>query len=133
MPMEVSWFVDKRIILIRHRGVITQDELIAAYAQTNRMIAEGDAPVHVIAHMLKMRRMPITVRALRTSLPEINDNIGWVINVTTHPLTKMFATIVNQLVGFKFRHVPTMDAAVQHLLHNDISLQVDTFIDEVSL
>ncbi|MBZ0290092.1 MAG: hypothetical protein K8I30_20880 [Anaerolineae bacterium] len=123
MAYQLSWYVDKRVLLGSFDGVVTPNDLIEVNSAATEMVRQGNPPVHDIIDALALERVPFDLKLLNRSIQMFKEpNLGWVVVIARNPLFGFFGTILSQAAGKHVRVVSTWDEALQTLIRADASL-----------
>jgi hypothetical protein len=124
MPIDVSWLYQKRIIKIRHQGRITSQQLIASFAESEKLTSQGIAPVHTIIDGREVDgTIEFSLGDLRKMIPKVSEGSGLVISIQPRALDRFFTSLGMQLAGAHYKFAPDEQTALQMLLEYDPSLQ----------
>lgn len=124
MPVSNEWQVQGRIVLMRFREELTAAEVIAANEELQHWIGgEGIAPVHVIADLSDVTRLPANIRELmgkmRVDHPEKS---GWTVVISSSPMARFIATVTAQVLHQKVRAASSQAEAWRYLWRIDPTL-----------
>jgi hypothetical protein len=124
MAGATRWFVDKRIVEIRLWGILTVDDIARVAQESQRMVREGTAPVHLISDLLAVEKFPSLLEVRSVSGRETVPGTGWQVIVVTNPVLRFFGSILMQLAGTNFHFVNTRQEAFAFLNGRDVTLPV---------
>jgi hypothetical protein len=122
VPVETSWYVEKRIFYQRFYGVVTLDDFPASMAQTEAHIAAGTPPVHAIADLRDIEKYPPLFRLSRIARRTQFDGMGWTIILVTNPILRFIGSMLTQFMVSNYRTVATLEDAVEFLRTYDSTL-----------
>lgn len=122
MAYEVSWLIDKRLMLISFSGVLTKEDLHAASEAAFLLAESGTAPVHSITDGTHLTSVEIGIDDLRKVMENRSYKSGWSVTVTPGRMERFLASIANQLFRMKSRHFATMEEAFAFLKDVDATL-----------
>ncbi len=118
MPMDVAWFLQGRIILMRSYGHITHEESETANEQLKLFFAQKEqAHIHTIVDQTDMLSFPIGLRAMQDSFSMINDpTAGWVLVFGSKNQVADFVTsMLAQIASLKYRKVSNLEDGINFL------------------
>lgn len=130
MSISTRWLVPERIIYSRMSDTITLDDLQMVNSTTQKMLAEGHAPVHHLVDVGAVEHFPRDLSRIRTIILD-NDNtsLGWTVMIGSNRLLRFMATILTHTVSARFGYVSALDEAIVHLAKRDATISPD----EISL
>ncbi|MCI0711186.1 MAG: hypothetical protein L0154_13595 [Chloroflexi bacterium] len=126
MAYEISWLIEKRLILITFIGVLSKEDLYAVSEAAFKMAESGTAPVHSITDGTSLTSIEIGIDDLRKIMENRSYKSGWSVTVTPGRMERFLASIANQLFRMKSRHFATYEEAITFLQ------AVDTTLPEIS-
>ena len=132
MPYELSWLVEKRVILARFHGVITAEELKRFLPEQHALVAEGTPPIHHINDTTDTGPFEVKLDKLQALLKMLKrpEGVGWYVEANPHPIGRMTSSIALQIAGRRHRVVSTLEEAVAFLQQNDETLPPITIPDQ---
>src|SRR5579863_10464736 len=124
MPTEVSWYIDKRVILEVMSGILTRQDLIENRKQVDAFGVLGSPPIYMITDVSRVQKFPLDFRAMRDSYGGHSTwNVAWVVLVGTNPLLPAFISGLAPLLRLKVRMVRTREDAFRFLEQVDPALK----------
>jgi hypothetical protein len=126
MPHQTSWYLEKRIILVKTQGAIDLQELAQIDSEIIQHIREGHQSelfVHIFVDALNMERMPGSIFEVNRTFKHLREpGLGWTIVIGSNPIARMVGTVVLQLTRMRFRMLPTWESALAFLAGQDSTL-----------
>jgi hypothetical protein len=127
MPINHSWFLPERIVLVHMAGIMTLDEIRDAFAESARYVESSSArKVHLLHDWRDLKRFPRNVMEIRRVLLARIQNprkIGWVVMFgTMNPLARFLMDMAMQTFRIRFRAFNTPEEALAFLRKMDASL-----------
>jgi hypothetical protein len=114
MALEMSWYVDQRVICSRFYDEITEEDLIVNGAQVEDYIKQGIRPLFFIIHTLDMTKYPTNLKealeAMGKTRPQSGD-IAWTVVVTDSRFINFIGTITSNVFKISLRTVKSLDEA----------------------
>lgn len=123
MPVDVSWYLEDRIIYSKYSGNITIDDIRNGTQQVKQLVYEGTPLVHNIAHLLEINNFPKNIRKIRNTVVRMDNNvIGWTVVINRNKLLRFIVSTVSQLARARFRIFDNQADAIDFLYRMDSSL-----------
>jgi len=123
MPIQVSWYQEKRVVLVQAWGEVSLQDLgdsnvkIAAYI---RQGGDTTSLIHVLAGVRTLKRFPTNLSELRQGNTYLREPaLGWVVLVGMSPLVRFLGGMVTQIMQTRFRMFPTFGEAFAFLKSQD--------------
>jgi hypothetical protein len=114
MALEMSWYIDQRVICSRFYGEVTEDDLIVNGAQVDEYIQQGTRPMFLILHTLDMTQYPTNIKealeAISKNRPQTGD-IVWTIIVSDNRFINFVSTITANFFKISVRSVKSLAEA----------------------
>jgi hypothetical protein len=126
MPYQISWYIDKRIILAEFSGDLTLQEAEAASGHVATLVAYGEAPlVHLIADASGLEKFPTQLSLLNGDASQHlrNPNLGWTIVISSSAITRFVSSIMTQVARVRFRMFASLEEGLAFLAEQDSTLQ----------
>lgn len=123
MPFEVSWYEPSRVILIRTVGDLSAEELSQSGDALRKYIEAGDIPIHLIADLSQLGKVPTSIAEIRKALGSLNKLSSSIIVGANNPVIKFMASVFAKLGGYEVRTVSSIDEAIEVITRLDPSLQ----------
>jgi hypothetical protein len=124
VPVETTWYVEKRIFYQRFYGIIGLDDFRLSLEQTGQFMAEGTPLIHAIADLRQIEKYPpmfdLTRMARRTGFP----GIGWTVIVVTNPVMRFIGSILTQFTVSHYHVASTLEDALDFLSSRDSTLEL---------
>ncbi|MFN8451322.1 MAG: hypothetical protein U0521_22755 [Anaerolineae bacterium] len=119
MPVDVSWFLDKRVLMCRFQGNVTIEEL-RDLAQTGIDSLETCSyPVmHSLYDAAALTSLPINLQSIAhaASRPYAHPKMGWIAIYNAHvPILAFAADMILRLFRVRYRIVNTQADALDFL------------------
>ena len=127
MPVEVSWYLEGYIVLVRYSGDVTlEDKRIGAEKEVEYLDA-GQAPlIHVLLDMTDQRSAPNQIKEIQAALDKALSHPakGWTLAYgNSDEKTETFVnTVVTQSYSVRYRTFATEQEAIKFLIYVDASL-----------
>jgi predicted regulator of amino acid metabolism with ACT domain len=128
MPSRVIWMVPAKVIRLQLLDFVTSEEIIAHMHEIERRVNDSfPSTVHVIVDFRTLTCLPTNIRFLAdvsrplAALPNVGNIV---ILGPKSPLIQTLATVVSQIVRFRYRVAQTISEAVEYLNHIDPELQL---------
>ena len=124
MAIEIQWYMEKRIIYSRFIDAITISTISQGSDIIATMVAEGDAPVHVILDAQELVSVPPNIRQLSQASDKVfsHDAVGVIIMIVKNPIQRFLGNLVLQLFGKTGKIVKTHEEGLATLQRLDILL-----------
>lgn len=124
MPHTVEWYLEHRVLYVRATGIITLEEIKESDADGDRLLAEGDAPIHTIVEHVDVVKVPASIQSIRQAMSHLgHPDMGWIILVSPNrSIWSYVGQIVAQMAMIPFRRFDTMGEALAFLNEADPSL-----------
>ena len=123
MPVEVSWYIEDRIIYSSYSGNVTIDDVRKGTQAVKKLAYEGTPLVHNIADMLEIDTFPKNIRQIRSVIEQLDNNIlGWTLIINHNKLLRFIVSSISQLAKARFRIFESGDEALDFLYRMDTSL-----------
>jgi hypothetical protein len=130
MPYQVNWYQDKRIIFNKLYGACDFESAVEASTQVSQLLAEGNAPIHLIVDMSDLQSFPTNVTRLNGMTSYLkNPSLGWVVVIGGNSLSKFVVNVISQIIKFRATQRFTLNDAVQFLESNDVTLAAQVVIE----
>jgi hypothetical protein len=125
VPIEVSWYVQGRVIYKRYYGVLTIGDLQASNALVAEYVASGKPLVHIIVNSQDVTKHPYSLKDINSTIPRtksFHDGLGWTVMVSTHYIHRFMGQMASQMTRARFQTAVSLDEALQFLSSVDDSL-----------
>ena len=119
MPMDISWYIPKKVISMRSYGDITLDDAIAANARVIELLDSSEEQfVHSIVDQSEMGEFPISMRKsaeIMTSMK--HPRVGWTVvyNPNSNKIADFIGSMVAQIGRIRYRKVSTKEEALDFI------------------
>jgi len=124
MPIKTKWLVEGRVILSVYTGDVTKPEYIDANNVMNRLLNQGQFPVHVIIDHDDAESVPTNITETLTLLTWLaHDNLGWHLISRPRAEVKFTSAVVSQANDNRYREFPDRIHALEFLEEIDDSLK----------
>jgi hypothetical protein len=125
MAVDVTWYLENRIIAVRLYDEVRAEEIEWIAEEMTRLIATSDYTlVHALIDVQNITRVPqnVGVVSRAASLIASNKRLGWAVHYgSDNFLLKFLSTMVGQIFKVRFRLLPDKAAAIRFLQEQDIS------------
>lgn len=126
MSYELSWYIDRRIVLARLTGDVSAEEIF----QNNQRIArdyvqQGQAPVHLLIDISGMEKFPSNLKQLKAASDILlrEHSLGWMVTVgKVNTLERFLTSTLTQMFGVRLHMTDTLARALAFLSKNDVSI-----------
>jgi hypothetical protein len=125
MPYQMSWAVEKRVILTTFSGKLTQTEFEQFIESMSMYVNQGQTPVHHISNSLGLEKVDIPLHKLRLLVKAygMTTHMGWQVDINNNSLNKMLVSLSTQFVGIRARTFSTLNEAVTFIKQLDLTLE----------
>ncbi|PJF21133.1 MAG: hypothetical protein CUN56_12645 [Phototrophicales bacterium] len=126
MPYDLSWYIEKRVMMIYLTGHITTEELYEMTDETRVLLEQGEGKVHALVDYSQAESIPRSLSTLVNEIKREKDpkqGITILIMPKTNKMMQFVANIMMQVIGLEFRQVQTMDEALNTLRRVDPTLE----------
>jgi len=124
MPFEMSWYLPKRVVLLRYYGHATVEDIDRVGDVSVQYVLEGTPPVHIIADMTEVETFPTNLRQSARAIRTIKDPaMGWTVIISTNPLMRVIIVTLSRLAGFRFHIATSREQARAFLVGVDATLK----------
>ena len=121
MPVETSWYVEKRVFYQRIYGKITIEDFMHARDEILAKLDEGRAPIHCMISLLGADSFPSLFDMQKVAFKQEHPATGWTLLIIDNHLIRFIAALVTQLSTQHFKTVSTLEEAVAFLGEHDPS------------
>lgn len=125
MPYSMSWFIEKRVMLIEVSGRIDLEEFERLHKDAFAYVAESPYRVHAIADLSRFEGMPTNFRMLAAATnKEKTANQGMTVLVMPKlvRVVRFVCSLIMQTLHLEYRMCETIDEAVQIIQNVDAAL-----------
>jgi hypothetical protein len=123
MSYEISWYHEKRVLLVRIQGELTLEDMRQCSDAIYETLDLGTAPTHVIADLREIGHFPASLIALKNAARYLtHPKIGWIVVIGGPMLAQMFAGILTRTTRINYHAAKTIEEAIQLLFEADPSL-----------
>ena len=123
MAVNISWYVENRVILAHVEGVVDDEGMHAFNTTIGDFLENGQAPIHLIVDTTEIKQFPTNLRTLRKSQAYLtHSNMGWIIVINTNPMLNFLVHVLTSVAHVKERTVKTFDEGKHILASLDASL-----------
>jgi hypothetical protein len=125
MSYQLSWHIEKRVILLSFPEEVTVNSAQDAGNKIRDYLEGGEAPVHFVIDMRKIRLSPTGLQTnLNLANSILHPNLGWVVTIGGTPVTTMMMILMAQIKRFKLHQTDSEAAALDFLQNKDESLKL---------
>ncbi len=123
MSYEATWYHEKRVILVRIEGNLSQEDARVYSDDIYQMMDEGIAPTHVIADLTKIGEFPHSLISLKNAARYLeHPKIGRIVVIGGPLLAQVFAGVLTRVARINYRSAQTVEEAIQLLVEDDATL-----------
>lgn len=124
MPFEITWLIEKRLVLERLSGVLTPEELEARILKAKQFLESGQPPVHYVIDMREVEKIPLNLREIRHAARLYrHPALGWTVTFgISNRIIHTLVTIAAKTIEARYRDFATQDEAIRFLYSLDPSL-----------
>lgn len=125
MPYNMSWYVDKRVILIEIIGKIQLEEFEQLHNEAFEYVEQSPYKVHAIADMSQFEAIPTNVKLLSSaSSKEKSHKQGMTVLVMPKMpgIIRFIASIILQTLRLEYRMCQTTEEAISILRNVDADI-----------
>lgn len=125
MSVEVDWFIRDRVILLRFNGNVTIRDVKEINRELVRCFHRTDASqVHILLDTRNVKHFPRNIDEIRQiSTAHKYPQMGWLISFGGNAAVLSFIeNLVAQILGLRYRRVPSMEHALYFLKQVDSTL-----------
>lgn len=132
MLENITWAVPGRVVQAVFSGAYTLEDVeLCLYRFGDMVVNEGQPPyVHIMLDGVAVTELDknilslIKVGQMMRELPKENNGVGWVLSIDPdpNPALKFIGNVVMQVSNTRYRHLHTVDEAVQFLIEVDGTL-----------
>jgi hypothetical protein len=123
MPYQVSWLLENRIILARHFGVLTGEELLAYLDESmamrdraNEINGPGGPLINTLTDARRLEASPMTLREIQPMMRALRQQrTGWSVYVHPGRMERFLAGVGHQFAGVRYRLFAAMPEAITFL------------------
>jgi hypothetical protein len=123
MAHVISWYLDKRIVLVQYSGTLTSTELQTAIPETFRMMDGGIPPLYMVIDVSAVEKFPMNLGELKRFTEAKHPSLSWVGMVGMNPLARFIISALSQFADLKIRPVNTVEEAVAYFSDIDNSVK----------
>lgn len=123
MPYELSWYREKRVVLVKIQGDMTLENAFEYSDAIYEMVDSGIAPVHIIADLTEIGKFPPSLISLRNATRYLlHPKAGWIMLIGGPIMAQVFGEVLTRLTRINFRLVTSFQEAADALLEADATL-----------
>ena len=98
--MEVSWLVEKRVILVVADKKLSLTDFVQGNREVIAHLDNGDASTHMVANFKGVVALPNTIQSLHKVLTFVNHpNLGWEVFITDIGFIQFLVHTINRTIG----------------------------------
>jgi hypothetical protein len=124
VPIEITWYVEKRVLYQRFTGVVTLEDFVISLKESRARLATGIPLVHTLVDTLTLEKYPPLRQLTRHMTPETGDNTGWTIIMVNNPLMRFAGSVLSQIGGSSFTMTGSLAEALAFLRARDGTLDL---------
>lgn len=130
MPYEVTWLVENRVMLARHYGVLTSEDLQAYLEESfamrdhaNEVLGKDGPLVHTLTDATEMESQTLGLGDMKSIVANLRQQrVGWSVYVNPDTVTRFLSSVGHQLVRVRYKAFSTMPEALAFLQEVDETL-----------
>lgn len=131
--IEVSWYLQDRVILAKPTPVLTKEVLENFSHEIQPYFAQGNALfIHVIWDCTQIKKIPSLSDINQALLPYYHRRLGWSMGVGGNPIVVMSAAVLLQIFGKRLRVVKSFEEALAFLNYVDVTLPMLQAVDTLT-
>jgi|GEM_PF-1230721 len=116
MPLDDSWVVENRILLLTFSGAVGIDDVSASIPIIDQYAARCDEKFYIIVDALSTSGIRFNMKALGDSMKlRVIPNLVSTVFILNNTLMRFSAAVTMQLIRREFKIVNTMDEAKRYL------------------
>ena len=123
MSHTISWYLDKRIVLVQYSGTLTSDELQIAVPETVRTMDQGIPPLYMVVDVSAVGKFPMNLGELKRLTEAKHTSLSWVAMVGMNALTRFVISALSQFADLKIRPANSVEEAVAYFAEIDASVK----------
>lgn len=125
MPVTITWYAPRRVVMVRPHGHITIDDNRLINSSLVEYLAAGDPPVHLLFDQTEVLSFPMDIHQLRDALTVMHHPaVGWVV---IYSAPNRVADFVNSLLAtiarVQYRKFANRRQALDFLMEQDATLK----------
>lgn len=126
MPIEIGWYIEDRIILMKSSGHVTVDEIHAADEIGYHLLETSAATqplIHILLEESEMTHNPGITPYTQTRSTK-HPRLGWLVESGTldNRLFVFLGNVTAQILRLRYKQVPTFDDSLVFLMRVDSTL-----------
>lgn len=120
----MEWQVSERIIHVRMWGIMSTEDVKSFNLQALELLNECTRKVHILIDIDSVDRPPMKIETLHDALQfGRHPSLGYVISYGGgRAIVRFVASLLAQMAGVRYRHVSSLEVAMDYLLIQDNSL-----------
>ncbi len=120
MAHNISWYVEKRVILITLYGDLADDEFTRVGESLYDFVKTGIQPIFLLVDVRKVSRMPSKLTQISSDLSRFRGNTehAWTIVLSNNSLFNFIGIIASKVVGVPMRSFGTLEEVNAFISHN---------------
>lgn len=114
MPIEIFWYIEKRVLTTRLSGEVTAEDMIINGRAMDAYIKASTPPLFLIIDQTEVTKFAPSLRDMSQGIrssPWMNANIEYTILISNNKLFSFFGVIIGRIMGAKLYHVTSLDGA----------------------
>jgi hypothetical protein len=116
MPIQFEWVRPERVLLIKHIGDLTVEELEKGIGQYLAYLDTARRPFHLIADWGQAHGYPLQFRMVSKSMRILrHPNLGYIALVGMNPSVAFWLDFFARLIRFDYKLCATVEEARQFL------------------
>ncbi len=128
MPYQIAWHLEKRVLMVKLFGILTDQESTEVGEINSRHLQEGTAPIHIIVDTSKMEKFPTNLRQNSQFMGYLSTpSLGWVvvIGIANNMLARFAVSVISQVIHFRLAQRDNMTEAIKYLESQDSTLKLN--------
>ncbi len=120
----IEWYAAERIVHARMWGIMTTEDVKVFNKEVLELLNERARKVHILIDIDCVDRPPMKIETFHTTLQfGQHPSLGYVVSYgSPRAIVRFVAGILAQIAGVRYRHVSSLEVAMDYLLIQDNSL-----------
>jgi len=128
MPVDVSWYLEGRIVYVKYYGDVTIDDKRIGAEKEHEFLDAGEVPlVHVLLDISEQTSSPTNIKSIQQALDKVlqHPSKGWTIAFGKEEfrMENFVNSVVTQSYSARYRTFVTQQEALEFLVYVDSSLK----------
>lgn len=122
MQFELSWLIEKRVILARVSGVVDLYGMQRYLDARGELLAQGEPPVHIITDAAQVVGFPKDVRQMSRLISQTGVPSGWIVTFGMKSFLVPQVNLVARITHSPFHFANDLAETLRFLKSKDPSL-----------